>query len=573
MSINLRREISRRLELALKETGAAQPQPLVAPASRPEFGDYQANGALRAGKLMQVNPRALAQRLIDSGVLNDLSTDVSVAGPGFINVTLDNDYLSSALASEPLVTPTREPLRIVVDYSSPNVAKQMHVGHLRSTVIGDSVARMLALAGHRVVRQNHIGDWGTAFGKIVAYIEELGSDQEVGRGLDDLEQLYVTASKRFDEDKNFATRAREAVLKLQSHDLETMAIWQKFIEVSTRHMQEIYDKLDILLTPADIKGESSFNDDLPTVIKRLKESGLLVESDGAQCVFVEGFVSKDGSQLPMIVQKSDGGYLYHTTDLATLLYRTTELKADQVLYFTDARQILHFQMLFAVAKKAGFAPSDVELEHHAFGSILNSQGEPLKTRAGENPLLSDLIKQAETHALHVVSEKSNHLEVAQQTEIAHKVAIGAIKYADLSKNRTSDYKFDLDTMMSLEGNTSPYLQYAHARVNAIFARGGIDSRNVELEKIRVEQPAEHDLAVRLLRFQEVLEQSIDERKAHHMCNFLYDLTVHFTRFYENCPVLNAEKLERESRLGLCARTAETLRVGLDCLGISIPKRM
>lgn len=522
---------------------------------------------------MRVNPRALAQQLIDSGVLNDLSSDVSVAGPGFINVTLDNDYLSTALASEPLVTPTNAPLRIVVDYSSPNVAKQMHVGHLRSTVIGDSITRMLTLAGHSVVRQNHIGDWGTAFGKIVAYIEELGSDKEVGQSLDDLEQFYVAASKRFDEDKDFASTAREAVLKLQSNDPKTMAVWQKFIDASTRHMQEIYEKLDILLKPADIRGESSFNDDLPSVIDKLEDGGFLVESDGAQCVFVEGFVRKDGSQLPMIVQKSDGGYLYHTTDLATLLYRTNELNADQVLYFTDARQILHFQMLFAVAKKAGFAPPEVELEHHAFGSILNSHGEPLKTRAGENPLLADLIEQAEAHAKQVVREKSSHLEVFQQDEIAHKVAIGAIKYADLSKNRTSDYKFDLETMMSLEGNTSPYLQYAHARINAIFARGGIDSQGIELEEIRVRHPAEHDLSVRLLRFQEVLEQSIEERKAHHMCNFLYDLTVHFTRFYEKCQVLNAEKSERNSRLGLCARTAEALRVGLDCLGISVPTRM
>lgn len=522
---------------------------------------------------MGINPRTLAQQLVDTGVLKDLSSNVSIAGPGFINVSLDNAYLSDSLASEPLVTPTSAPHRIVVDYSSPNVAKQMHVGHLRSTVIGDSIARMLSLAGHKVVRQNHIGDWGTAFGKIVAYIEEQGPEQEADSSLEDLEQLYVASSRRFEEDTNFADRSREAVLKLQAHDPKTMTIWQKFIDVSVRHLQEIYDELDILLTQADIKGESSFNDDLPAVIGRLSEKEMLVESDGAQCVFVDGFVRKDGSQLPMIVQKSDGGYLYHTTDLATLLYRTQELEADQVLYFTDARQILHFQMLFAVAKQAGFARHDTALEHHAFGSILNSQGEPLKTRSGENPLLADLIEQAKSHARRVVEDKSQHLEESQKLEIARDIAIGAIKYADLSKNRTSDYKFDLDAMMSLEGNTSPYLQYAHARIKAIFARGGIKDEDIDLSSINVEHPAEHDLAVRLLRFQEVLEQSIAERKAHHMCNFLYDLTVHFTRFYEKCPVLNAESAERESRLGLCARTAETLRVGLDSLGISVPTRM
>ncbi len=520
-----------------------------------------------------MNPRTLAQQLVDTGVLEDVSSNVAIAGPGFINVSLDNDFLSSSLGSEPLVTPTNKPLRIVVDYSSPNVAKQMHVGHLRSTVIGDSISRMLTLAGHTVVRQNHIGDWGTAFGKIVAYIDDLKSDQEINSGLEDLEQLYIAASQRFDRDSSFASKAREAVLKLQSHDPRTMDIWQKFIDVSLRHLEDIYGKLDILLTPADIKGESSFNDDLPAVIERLETNGLLVESDGAQCVFINGFVRKDGSRLPMIVQKSDGGYLYHTTDLATLLYRTRVLEADQVLYFTDARQILHFQMLFAVAKKAKFAEEATELEHHAFGSILNANGEPLKTRSGENPRLSDLIEQAETHARNVVEEKSQHLDVEQRSEIAHHVAIGAIKYADLSKNRTSDYKFDLNTMMSLEGNTSPYLQYAHARISAIFARGGINGEEIELDRIRVKHPAEHDLAVRLLRFQEVLEQSITERKAHHMCNYLYDLTVHFTRFYEKCPVLNTESKERDSRLGLCARTAETLRVGLGCLGISVPKRM
>lgn len=522
---------------------------------------------------MGVNPRTLAQQIVDTGVLEDLSSSAAIAGPGFINITLDNDYLSSSLAQRQLVTPTNRPLRIVVDYSSPNVAKQMHVGHLRSTVIGDSVARMLVLAGHTVLRQNHIGDWGTAFGKIVAYIDEIESGREIYRSVEDLEKLYIAANQRFETDPSFAARAREAVLKLQSHDPATMAIWQRFIDVSIRHIQDIYDKLDVLLTPDDIRGESSFNDALPGVLERLNENGLLVESDGAQCVFVDGFVRKDGSPQPMIVQKSDGGYVYHTTDLATLLYRTQELEAEQVLYFTDARQIQHFQMLFAVAKRSGFADPETELEHHAFGSILNSKGEPLKTRSGENPRLSDLIEQAETHARNVVEEKSQHLDEEQRSQIAHHVAIGAIKYADLSKNRTGDYKFDLNTMMSLEGNTSPYLQYAHARINAIFARGGIDSEGIELNRIRVEHPAEHDLAVRLLRFQEVLEQSINERKAHHMCNFLYDLTVHFTRFYENCPVLNTESTERDSRLGICARTADTLRVGLDCLGISVPTRM
>lgn len=506
-------------------------------------------------------------------MLDDIAQDVRVAGPGFINITLGDEFLSRCIAREPISTPDANPKHIVLDYSSPNVAKEMHVGHLRSTIIGDSIARMLELAGHQVTRQNHIGDWGTNFGKLIAYLDESGSNSQLESTLSNIEQLYVAANKRFDEDSEFALKSREAVVKLQTKDQKANEIWRKFLDVSLAHMQEIYRKLDVLLTEDDIRGESSYNDDLPTVIERLRVANMLVESDGALCVFEEGFQRKDGSPLPMLVQKSDGGYLYHTTDLATLLYRAQILKADQVLYFTDARQILHFEMLFAVARRARFVDPKVSLEHHVFGSILNAQGEPFKTRSGTNILLADLIDEGIARAAEVVREKSGHLSDAVQREVARQVAIGAIKYADLSKNRIHDYKFDWNTMLALDGNTAPYLQYAYARVNAIFTRGGLSLKDVDQHAVDILHPAEHDLAVRLLRFQEALDQSIEERKSHQMCSYLYDLTVHFTRFYENCNVLNAKSKVRDSRLALCARMANTLRIGLDCLGIETPTRM
>ena len=545
----------------------------MAQASRPEFGDYQSNGALPAAKSLNLNPRLLAQKLVDSKTLEDLAQEVSIAGPGFINITLCNDYLAHCLADEPICALTQEPQRVVVDYSSPNVAKEMHVGHLRSTVIGDSVVRMLSLAGHHVIRQNHVGDWGTTFGKLIAYIDEIGSEEQLESSLSDIEQLYVAASQRFDQDPDFAARSREAALRLQNRDPQVRATWQKFMQVSLDHMHDIYRKLDVLLTADDVRGESAYSEELPRVVEELHRSGILVESKGAQCVFVDGFHRKDGSPLPMIVQKSDGGYLYHTTDLATLLYRARVLRADQVLYFTDSRQIHHFQLLFAVARKAEFVKSNVKLEHHVFGSILNADGEPFKTRSGENILLADLIEEGIARAKEVVAQKSNHLNHEAREEIANQIAIGAIKYADLSKNRTHDYRFDWDTMLALDGNTAPYLQYAYARINAIFAKANLTVNEVNPQSIAIAHRAEHNLAVRLMRFQEILDQSVEERKAHHMCNYLYDLTVHFTRFYENCNVLNAESTTRDSRLAICARVAQTLRTGLGCLGISAPMRM
>ena len=543
------------------------------PASRPEFGDYQVNGVLRAAKKLHLDPRALAQQTIDTDTLGELASDTSVAGPGFVNITLSNEFLSIALAESPLLTKDPSPKRFVVDYSSPNIAKELHVGHLRSTVIGDSIVRMLQYLGHEVIRQNHVGDWGTGFGKLLAFLDTLGSQNQVEHSLRDLEQLYVAASKKFDEDPEFAALARECVVRLQNDDPAVCAIWEKFIDVSLNHMQDIYHKLDVLLTLDDVRGESAYKYELPHILETLRTTGLLVESDGAQCVFVEGFERKDGSPLPMIVQKSDGGYLYHTTDLATLQYRIRDLKADSVLYFTDARQILHFELMFAVAKKAGIATDSIQLEHHVFGSILGSDGGPFQTRSGESVLLANLIDEGISRARLVVGQKSGHLPIELQEKIAQQVAVGAIKYADLSKNRTNDYKFDWNTMLSLEGNTAPYLQYAYARVNAIFLKGQVAAEDIEREAIKIDQPAEHDLAVRLLRFQEMLELSVNERKSHHLCSYLYDLTAHFMRFYENCSVLTAPPKTKESRLALCARTAETLKTGLDCIGIATPARL
>ena len=523
--------------------------------------------------MLKTAPRQLAQELIDCGTLSDLAKTTSVAGPGFVNITLSDEFLARSLACEPLISPVDDPKRIVLDYSSPNVAKKLHVGHLRSTVIGDAMARMLTLAGHEVIRQNHIGDWGTGFGKLIAFLEQMPRGVNEEQSLEDIEQVYVQATQLFDSNAAFAKRSREAVLLLQRRDPATMAIWERFMRASLSHMQEIYAKLDVLLTMDDVRGESSYSEELEGVLKRLDDTGLLVESDGAKCVFLDDFRGKDGRPLPMIVQKSDGGFLYHTTDLATLLYRVNVLDADQIHYFTDARQILHFQQLFAAANKAGFADQSVKLEHHVFGSIQDSKGQPYRSRDGQIVLLEDLIQEGIARATEIVKQKSEHLDHALQSDIARQVAIGAIKYSDLSKNRINDYRFDWDSMLSLEGNTAPYLQYAHTRIASIFARAGLSIDDVDMEAVSVDHPQEHDLSVRLLRFQEALDQSIAEFKAHHMCNYLYDLTVHFTRFYENCDVLTAAHGIRESRLALCARTAQTLRAGLNCLGIATPRRM
>ena len=547
-----------------------EPAPaLVSPASRPEFGDYQANGAMAVAKRLRTNPRKLAEDVINATDLTGIVAETEIAGPGFINLTLSQEFLTGTLARADLVTHVPRPERIVIDYSSPNLAKTLHVGHLRSTVIGDAMARTLEILGHNVYRQNHIGDWGTPFGMLVTYLDEPGPSSD---DLGNLDQVYALASQKFEQDPSFAETARNFVVDLQSGKEAALTRWKQYIELSSSHLQSIYDQLNISLKPDHIRGESAYNDDLSQVVRDLDHVGLLSLSDGAKCVFLNEFTGKEGKPLPMLVQKSDGGYLYHTTDLAALRYRHNVLHADRILYFTDARQNLHFRMLFAVARAGEFVPKTTKLEHHPFGKLLDGDGRPFRSRDGSTIALNQLVEQAHERARTVVRSKNSNLDDVEFDNVVNAVAIGAIKYADLSKNRLNDYTFDWDSMLAFEGNTAPYLQYAFARIQSLFVRGNLNPESYR-EDIVLENQNERSLALQLCRFQETLELVGREAMPHHLCAYLYELTSHFMRFYETCPVLEAPEKARKSRLALCARTAKTLETGLDCLGIATVTRM
>ena len=543
---------------------------IVVPSSRPQFGDFQCNGVMGAAKKLNSKPRELAQQIASSLANDTRFSQVEVAGPGFINLTLNNRFLNEQLTQQPTLTPWGQQATVVIDYSSPNLAKQLHVGHLRSTVIGDAMAHCFEFAGFNVVRQNHVGDWGTAFGRLLTYLNEFVGSSTYA--IDELDALNVKANELFNSNEDFANRARATVLRLQANDAQTLHQWQQFMATSQTHMQQIYDELGISLSPDHIRGESSYNDDLPRVIDDLRTAELLTESDGASCVFLDQFKGKDGHTLPMLVQKSDGGYLYHTTDLATLRFRQQAYAPDRILYFTDARQNLHFEMLFAVAKSAGFVASSTSLEHHAFGKILGKNGKPFSTRDGSNIPLSQLLEEGVKRAAQVVHDKSQNLTRSEQTHVAKTLSVSSIKYADLSKNRVHDYTFDWDTMLALDGNTAPYLLYAYARINSVFAKAEVQPETCQ-SQLHIEAPEEHSLGLQLLRFQDTLEDVVSEVKPHLLCTYLYELTVRFMRFYESCAILQADTATRESRLGLCARTLQTLEVGFKCLGIQPLKRM
>jgi len=573
MTVNLRKILNERFSDAFSEVAGVDTQPLIQLAGKPGFGDYQANGAMGAAKKLQQKPRDIAEQVVAIARVDDLVERLEVAGPGFINIHLKNAFLADSLNGQ-AVGMVSDPRRVVVDYSSPNLAKEMHVGHLRSTIIGDAIARVLEALGHTVIRQNHVGDWGTQFGMLLAYLEESGEGSDE---LADLEIFYRAAKARFDTDSAFAERARIKVVALQAGDPETRALWQRFIQISLSHCQATYDRLGVSLTMADVRAESSYNDDLPAVVADLDRLGMLVTSDGAKCVFLDEFTGKDGKPLPVIVQKSDGGFLYSSTDLAAVRYRATELAADRALYLTDARQALHFRQIFAVAEQAGFAGNRLSLEHEPFGNMLGRDGKPFKTRDGGVVKLNDLLDEAVARAYALVAEKNPDLEEAERRDIADAVGIGAVKYADLSKNRTSDYIFDWDQMLSFEGNTAPYLQYAYSRIQSLFRRGEIDPDNIDPGNIEgaiiLSAAEERSLAVVLLRFQEVLEQVVQDGFPHYLCAYLYDVATAFMRFYEACPILNAPESERLSRLRLCRATAHRLRLGLGLLGIRCIERM
>ncbi len=565
-------------------TGQTNSNANVITSSRPEFGDYQANGVMAIAKLNKSNPRELAQLVVDAikSSSSELIEDVEVAGPGFINIKLNYQSLleegNKILLEPALSIPTvPDPMTIVVDYSSPNLAKEMHVGHLRGTIIGDCLARVLERQGHRIIRQNHVGDWGTQFGMLITYMQELAAEQEeLSRELSDLENFYRAAKARFDDDAAFADRAREAVVKLQGGDPEYLLMWEDFIAESLQHCEAVYDRLGIKLTRADLKAESFYNDKLEGIVQDLAKASLLTESDGAQCVFLDQFKGKEGEPLPVIIQKTGGGYLYATTDLAAVQYRSKILQADRSLYVVDARQSLHFQQVFAVAEAAGFSSSKISLEHIAYGTMMGSDGKPFKTRSGDTIKLAELLDEAVRRAHALVVEKNPELGADTQKIVAEKVGIGAVKYADLSKNRTSDYIFDWSAMLSFEGNTAPYLLYAYARIRSILRKHAEQSADDASEIVsisEIEDAAERTLLLKNLQLAEITQAVAEECFPNQLCTYLYELAGVFMRFYENCPILKAAPVTRDSRLALAALTSNTLHQGLELLGIETLEQM
>ncbi|CAI8805789.1 arginine--tRNA ligase [Pseudomonas soli] len=538
-------------------------------------GDFASNIAMMLAKPAGMKPRDLAEKIIAALPASADISKAEIAGPGFLNFFQNTEALAgrldAALSDGHLgVRKTGPAEKVVIDMSAPNLAKEMHVGHLRSTIIGDSVARVLEFLGDDVIRQNHVGDWGTQFGMLMAYLQEnpITSDE-----LSDLENFYRAAKKRFDESEEFATRARGLVVKLQAGDPECLALWTRFKDISLSHCQKTYELLNVKLTMADVMGESAYNADLANVVADLKAKGLLVEDQGAQCVFLEEFKNAEGEPLPVIVQKADGGYLYATTDLAAVRYRSNKLQADRALYFVDQRQALHFNQVFEVARRAGFVGHPMKMEHMGFGTMNGADGRPFKTRDGGTVKLIDLLTEAKDRAYALVKEKNPSLAEDELRHIGEVVGIGAVKYADLSKHRTSDYSFNFELMLNFEGNTAPYLLYAYTRVAGVFRKLGKGFDEVD-GSIVLQAAHEQDLAARLAQFGEILNNVAEKGTPHVLCTYLYDLAGLFSSFYENCPILSAETAEQQqSRLRLAALTGRTLKQGLELLGLETLERM
>ncbi|MCZ6503576.1 MAG: arginine--tRNA ligase [Gammaproteobacteria bacterium] len=574
--MNLKQLLDDKVTAAMSAAGIADANAVVKQAQRIEFGHYQANGIMGAAKKQKANPRELAEQVLDQ-LGDDHNLHLEVAGPGFINITLTSDFLADALQNlqnnQRLGIEERPSKVIVVDYSAPNLAKEMHIGHLRSTTIGDATVRILEFLGQEVIRANHVGDWGAQFGSLLAYMDQLATQGEkLSSELKDLEKFYQSASALFKSDETFAAKARRFVVKLQSGDEKCRALWKEFIAESTRHCQAVYDQLNITLTPDDIMPESAYNDALPAVVEELEQRELLVESDGAKCVFLDEFKGKDGKPLPAIVQKSDGGYPYMATDLAAVRYRTNSLNAHEVLYFVGAQQLLHLRQVFAVATAGGYITNNQRFRHLPIGWVLKSDGTPFKTRDGADVKLIDVLDEAIDRAYKLVDEKNPDLSPEDKNNVANVIGIGAVKYAELSKNRVTDYIFDWDTMLSFEGNTAPYLQYAYTRIRSIFRRENILQKEITGE-FHLTEKTETQLAVKLLQFSEAIDGVIEDYQANILCNYLFDLAGIFMSFYEACPVLKASEPHRTSRLLLCDLTARTLHKGLDLLGIETVEQM
>ena len=633
--MNLYQTVEREAQAAFAAAGIADSPVVLQPTKNAEHGDFQINGVMGAAKKAKQNPRELAQKVAEVLADNAVIESAEVAGPGFINLRLRPEFLAqniqTALNDARFgVAKTDKPQTVVIDYSSPNLAKEMHVGHLRSSIIGDSISRVLEFMGNTVIRQNHVGDWGTQFGMLVAYLVEQQKDNAAFE-LADLEQFYRAAKVRFDEDPAFADTAREYVVKLQGGDETVLALWKQFVDISLSHAQAAYDTLGLKLRPEDVAGESTYNNDLQPVVDDLAQKGLAVEDDGAKVVFLDEFKNKEGEPAAFIVQKQGGGFLYASTDLACLRYRVGTLHADRLLYVVDHRQALHFEQLFTTSRKAGYLPEDVKAEFIGFGTMMGKDGKPFKTRSGDTVKLVDLLDEAINRAEQVVKEKNPKWQLTTELEdglkkissltnsdnlknklkynlenkkleitlendvvyhlpidkidkivrgaeeytdtalsdaekIARVVGIGAVKYADLSKNRTSDYVFDWDAMLSFEGNTAPYLQYAYTRVQSVFRKAGEWDATAPTV---LTEPLEKQLAAELLKFEDVLQSVADTAYPHYLAAYLYQIATLFSRFYEACPILKSEGATRNSRLQLAKLTGDTLKQGLELLGIDV----
>ncbi|EOS9521778.1 arginine--tRNA ligase [Salmonella enterica] len=577
--MNIQALLSEKVSQAMIAAGApADCEPQVRQSAKVQFGDYQANGVMAVAKKLGMAPRQLAEQVLTHLDLSGIASKVEIAGPGFINIFLEPAFLAEqvqqALASDRLGVsqPTRQ--TIVVDYSAPNVAKEMHVGHLRSTIIGDAAVRTLEFLGHHVIRANHVGDWGTQFGMLIAWLEKQQQENAGDMALADLEGFYRDAKKHYDEDEAFAERARNYVVKLQSGDAYFREMWRKLIDITMTQNQITYDRLNVTLTRDDVMGESLYNPMLPGIVADLKAKGLAVESEGATVVFLDEFKNKEGDPMGVIIQKKDGGYLYTTTDIACAKYRYETLHADRVLYYIDSRQHQHLMQAWTIVRKAGYVPDSVPLEHHMFGMMLGKDGKPFKTRAGGTVKLADLLDEALERARRLVAEKNPNMPADELEKLANAVGIGAVKYADLSKNRTTDYIFDWDNMLAFEGNTAPYMQYAYTRVLSVFRKADIDEQALASAPVIISEDREAQLAARLLQFEETLTVVAREGTPHVMCAYLYDVAGLFSGFYEHCPILSAENdAVRNSRLKLAQLTAKTLKLGLDTLGIETVERM
>jgi arginyl-tRNA synthetase len=552
-----------RLATAFETVAGVPVDPAV---QRSQRADYQSNAALALAKRLKANPRELAERVVAHAALADLCDSVEISGPGFINLTIADAALGRLLGAvtgdDRLGVPAVDPETVVVDYSAPNAAKEMHVGHLRSTVIGDAVVRLLEWLGHRVIRQNHLGDWGTPFGMLLEHFVDAGDPAAA----DDLNAFYAAARAKFDASDEFRQRSRRRVVLLQAGDEPTMRLWHSLVEISQRYFMSVYRRLDTRLREGDFVGESAYNADLDGVVADLDRLGLLRQSEGADCVFPPGFTNRDGEPLPLIVRKSDGGYGYAATDLAALRHRVDDLKATRLLYVVGTPQRQHLAMVFATAAEAGWLAPPVRATQVAFGSVLGPDGKVLRSRLGGAVKLTELLDEAIERATAVIPDE------AVSAEVARAVGMGAIKYADLSNDRVKDYVFDFDRMLAFNGNTSVYLQYAHVRIRSIFRQGGITPLHGG-EPITVGEPSEHALALELLSFPVVVEEVAESLEFHRLTGYLYGLSTTFTSFYGSCPVLKADEPVRSSRLALCDLTARVLQTGLGLLGIAAPERM